>query len=131
MRSNNWFRYSLVYFPIQCFSVSAFASQPQAILEITPKICIVEKSGDPCSMEINVSWQSPTISNYCLYQEELAIKCWKNTRHVNTNIPITLQKNNIFTLRNDSQIFAAKTIRVSGVSPQRYRRKLRADWSVF
>lgn len=131
MRFSFWSKKIVLAIPIQCFSIAIFASQPQAYLEITPNICVVKKLGEPCSMEVNIKWASPTANDYCLYQDESALKCWLNTKQINTQLFMTLHQNMVITLRSDEKIFAHKTVNVNALAPQKYRRKLRADWSVF
>ena len=131
MRFSFWLKKISLALPVQCFSIAIFASQPQTYLEISPNICVVKRLGDLCSMEVNVKWQTPTTNDFCLYQDDSALKCWLNAQKINTHLLITMNQDMIITLRSNEKVFAQKTVNVNAVVPQKYRRKLRADWSVF
>lgn len=103
----------------------------EVILTISPTICIVNKMGEPCSMKVNIDWQTPTAGDYCLYQDAEQLKCWQNTTSVATRLAIHLQQNMVFSLREQDVILAQKQISVNASSPRKFRRKLRAQWSVF
>ncbi|MDO6427227.1 DUF3019 domain-containing protein [Thalassotalea sp. 1_MG-2023] len=116
--------------------IAGILSQPlvnakEVVFSISPTICIVNKMGEPCTMTVNVNWQTPNAGDYCLYQDTEQLTCWQNTASIATRLNIHLQQNMVFSLREQNTILAQKQIRVNASAPRKFRRKLRAQWSVF
>ena len=112
------------------FSNTLSASQASELI-IRPSVCMVNKLGDTCTMNVKVMWQSDQAVDACLYQNELRLTCWEKVMNINTNIDITLDQDMHFTLKNEQEIFANHQIKVNTALPKKYRRRLRANWSFF
>ncbi|MBU2925917.1 DUF3019 domain-containing protein [Colwellia sp. 4_MG-2023] len=109
-------------------SVAAYSDTK---LVIKPTVCMVKKLGDTCKMTVKVAWQSEQLIDACLFQNDLRLTCWQNARDINTDIEIYLDQNMQFTLKNDQQIFANQNVKINTAIPNKYRRRLRANWSFF
>jgi len=134
MRFNTWITLLLFSF----VSITALAnnekSEQESVIEfsIKPLVCIVKKPGDACSMTATVSWQSATVINSCLYQGITKVACWLNKKKVKAVIEINIEENMEYTLRDDNhQIIAQQLITINSSLAKKYRRRLRAGWSLF
>jgi hypothetical protein len=107
------------------------AASSEAKLIIKPTVCMVKKSGDTCQMTVKVTWQSDQLIDACLFQNDLRLTCWQNVNDIDTDINIYLDQDMLFTLKNDQQIFANQNVKINTALPNKYRRRLRANWSFF
>ncbi|WP_057830343.1 DUF3019 domain-containing protein [Colwellia sp. TT2012] len=134
MRCNTWPILLIVSF----FSFSALAEHDKAeeknviTFSIKPLVCIVKRPGDACSMTATVSWQSPKIINSCLYQGITKVACWLKQKKVTAVIKINIEENMEYTLKDDNHhIIATQLITINSSLAKKYRRRLRAGWSLF
>lgn len=113
--------------------LQAVAEQSSAIrFAIKPITCMVKQAGQACEMTAKITWQSQQKKDLCLYQQQLQLACWQQTQKVSTNKAIKLEKTMRFTLKNSQhQVVAEQMIEVHSSANQKYRRKLKSDWSVF
>lgn len=124
--------------------VSLFAAQgvlakttefeaPLTSFEITPKVCVATVVGDNCAMEVTLQWQTNRPADLCLYQNETELKCWQQSQKITETLPIQLQKQSTFTLiqQTDMRLLARQEILINYQINKRYRRRLRAEWSIF
>ena len=123
--------YSVCCFVVLHILLIGFARAQQVQLSISPTVCIVNKMGQPCAMNVKVAWRTSRVGDYCLFRDEQQLKCWRNADNVTTNFEISLQENMLFTLRDKETLLAQKQNKVNASAPKAYRRRLRADWSVF
>jgi len=101
-------------------------------LTIKPLACIVENAGDNCQMTVTASWQTKQPISGCLYQGNDNIACWQKQLTFSKQFSVSLQQDMTFTLRNDlGEVVATKKIKVNTSSSTKYRRRLRAKWSLF
>ena len=101
-------------------------------LSLTPLACFVKNMGDTCHLTINVNWQSTIPLNACLYQNDEEKYCWSKTHKATKKIKVSLSKNMQFTLQGDnSEVYAQQHISIAASTSKKYRRRLRADWSLF
>jgi len=99
---------------------------------IKPLVCIVKKPGDTCSMTATVSWQSPKLINTCLYQGTSKVACWLKQKTIKAVIKINIEENMEYTLKDDNHhIIAKQLITINSSLAKKYRRRLRAGWSLF
>ncbi|KGJ94887.1 DUF3019 domain-containing protein [Colwellia psychrerythraea] len=134
MRYNTWT--ILLLFSFFSFTALANNDKPEdkSVIEfsIKPLICIVKKPGDACSMTATVSWQSPKIINSCLYQGITKVACWLKQNKVTAVIEINIEENMEYTLKDDNHhIIAKQLITINSSLAKKYRRRLRAGWSLF
>jgi hypothetical protein len=101
-------------------------------LSLTPLACFVKKSGDVCHITVKVNWQSGAPIDACLYQNTEKMHCWSATRNATKKITISLSENIQFTLQGDNnEIYAQQHVAIAASTSKKYRRRLRADWSLF
>lgn len=130
----------------QYLTNTAFATERDIEMTIKPKVCQVNRAGDICEMTINIAWQALLPLDTCLYQraknqsqEQTQDKnktlCWQNTKAADTKLAIKLSENTLFTLEQQTPevnlVLAQQLISVNSTVPKNYRRRLRADWSLF
>jgi len=112
-------------------SPTTFANNLNSLV-ISPNTCIVNKLGDICRKELIIKWKTPTKANYCLYDKRRKIKCWVNQSNISESLLVSIKVTTTLTLKDENkQMIASTTIVVNGATSTRFRRRLRADWSVF
>jgi len=134
MRCNIWV--SLLFFSFFSFTVLANNDKPEQEsgieFSIKPLVCIVKNPGDACSMTATVSWQTPKVINSCLYQGITKVACWLNQNKATAVIEISIEENMEYTLKDDNHhIIAKQLITINSSLAKKYRRRLRAGWSLF
>ena len=101
-------------------------------LSLTPLACFVKNIGDVCHLTIKVNWQSQVPIQACLFQNNEKMHCWQDTKNASKRIEISLSENMKFTLLGDNnEIYAQQHVSISASTSKKYRRRLRADWSLF
>ncbi len=114
----------------KCFSSDTPSNKVE--LTLTPLACFVKQMGDVCHLTININWQSTAPINACLYQNIEKMHCWSSTRKATKKIMINLSENMQFTLRGDNnEVYAQQQVAIAASTSKKYRRRLRADWSLF
>jgi hypothetical protein len=101
--------------------------------EISPKVCVARVVGENCTMTAQIKWRSREKVNLCLFQNQLKLRCWQNTEMADESLKIKLLKQSNMALISDEskKVMATKKINVQYQVNQKYRRRLRADWSIF
>lgn len=113
-------------------SVSSNIPNNNVELSLTPLACFVKAIGDVCHLTIKVNWQSLTPINTCLYQDTKKIHCWSDTKKAAKKIKISLSENMVFSLQDDNdKIYTQQHVTIAASTSKKYRRRLRADWSLF
>lgn len=108
------------------------AEQPSAELSIKPLTCIVKVAGDHCQMTVTVTWKTSQPFSGCLFQEEHNLACWQKQDHVKEQLTVSLAKDMVFALKNQQGlVIANQSIKVNASTSTQYRRRLRAQWSLF
>lgn len=128
----------------QHLSYAVLAEEHEVEMTIKPKVCHVNHAGDTCEMTIDIAWQALFPLDTCLYQQaknqnnnqnKNKTLCWKNTNVADTKLAIKLTENTLFTLEQQTPavnfVLAQQLISVNSTAPKSYRRRLRADWSLF
>ncbi len=101
-------------------------------LSLTPLACFVKQPGDLCHITVNVTWKSQALIDACLYQHAEKLRCWVAKRSAKTKILISLSENMQFTLQGDNgEVYAQQHVTIATSISKKYRRRLRADWSLF
>jgi len=114
----------------KCFSSDTLGDNVE--LSLTPLACFVKNIGDVCHLTIKVNWQSVDPIKACLYQNDEKMHCWLATRNATQKIKVSLSENMQFTLQGDNnEVYAQQHIAISASTSKKYRRRLRADWSLF
>lgn len=101
-------------------------------LSLTPVACFVKTIGDVCHLTVKVNWQSIAPINACLYQNLEKIHCWSTTNKATKKIMVSLSENMVFSLQGDNnEIYTQQHVAIAASYSKKYRRRLRADWSLF
>jgi len=101
-------------------------------LSLTPLACFVKKNGDVCHITVKIDWHSDIPIDACLYQNIKKLHCWSATQKATKKIPVSLSENMNFTLQGaDNSVYAQQQVAIAASTSQKYRRRLRADWSLF
>jgi hypothetical protein len=104
----------------------------QVELSIKPLACIVKNVGESCKMTIIASWQSEYIIDSCLYQGKKNLSCWEKQKVVSQQFNIELSEDMVFSLKDiHGKTFAQQVIHLNTTNPRQYRRRLKAEWSLF
>lgn len=104
----------------------------KTVLSISPSTCVVNLSGDACNKPLQINWQATAVANYCLYGNKQRIKCWQSKQDVSETLVFKIRGSTVFELINEQQQIIAHTkVSVKSATSKRFRRRLRADWSVF
>jgi len=105
---------------------------PKVDLSIKPLTCIVKKQGEQCQMIITAKWQAIHAIDACLYQGEKSLSCWQQQQNVVQKFNVSMHQDMQFSLKNSQGIvYAHKNVHINSISPKKYRRRLRAEWSLF
>lgn len=116
---------------LMALSATTFA-QDNILLEVTPNNCVVEKINDTCNMLLEANWKSHHLIDACLYIADKELLCWKNSSEASETIKVQLAKTSQITLRDSNNVVLAQArVKVTSAQPVAYRRRLRADWSLF
>ncbi|GLX77483.1 hypothetical protein tinsulaeT_08230 [Thalassotalea insulae] len=121
---------------ILLINVTAQASSQQnnetVVLTIKPLACVVKSAGESCQMTVTAQWQSKQPINACLFQQQQSLSCWQQQRYASQQLNISLQDDMLFTLKNSSgKVLASQRVKINISQPVKYRRRLRAQWSLF
>jgi len=101
-------------------------------LSLTPLACFVKSIGDVCHLTVKVNWQSVTPINACLYQNHEKVHCWSTTSKATKKIMVSLSENMVFSLQGENnEIYTQQHVAIAASTSKKYRRRLRADWSLF
>ncbi|MGB0899638.1 MAG: DUF3019 domain-containing protein [Psychrobium sp.] len=104
----------------------------ETMFTISPSTCVVNLAGDACKKALQLNWQTPVVANYCLYGNKKRIKCWQSQQRISETLILKLKESTVFELVNEQQQVIAHTkVSVNSTTSKRFRRRLRADWSVF
>ena len=107
-------------------------TQPQLSFSIKPVTCVVKSQGEQCEMKARVTWQVPESLDICLFQDDKSLSCWKKRSKVDEFITVKLSKTMVFSLKNSQQeTVLEQTVKVHAMNSQKYRRKLKSNWSLF
>lgn len=102
------------------------------LLSVTPKICIVEQAGDSCEVQLKVQWQSLLPLSRCLYQNKEQNLCWYSKKQVSQALIFEIDQSQSFSLLDEkNEVLAFQQVKLNTHEPKKYRRRLRADWSLF
>ncbi|MBL4764662.1 MAG: DUF3019 domain-containing protein [Colwellia sp.] len=128
--------FSLVLLLLSVFvipkSLSSNTPSNDVELSLTPLACFVKTIGDVCHLTIKVSWQSASPINACLYQNVEKVHCWSAKSKVTKKIMVSLSESMIFSLKGDNnEIYTQQQVAIAASTSKKYRRRLRADWSLF
>ncbi|MEW6991221.1 DUF3019 domain-containing protein [Colwelliaceae bacterium 6441] len=123
---------SALFFLLSSLQITHAQESHPVELSIKPLACIVKNYGDICKMTIKAKWQSAQAIDSCLLQGKRNLLCWKNKKSVSQHFNIELAENMTFSLTNtQGQVLAQQKIVVNSSLPKKFRRRLKAQWSLF
>lgn len=112
--------------------------RPQvASLVSSPGRCELKSGQKVCRMTLNLIWEAPEESHYCISQAEQAepIKCWQNAWRGSVEISFNEAKKTLFLLKHSTseQALVETSVAVTGSYQQRKRaqRRKRGFWRMF
>lgn len=124
----------LLLMPLHALSASG-STQTASITQftVTPKTCMAPKKGDPCPMAVSVQWQATSAIKACFYQDKVALHCWSKANSGAIKIPIKLLDETEFSLvdATTKQQLVSNKVTIQYAKPKKFRRRLRAEWSIF
>ncbi|MFC0116522.1 DUF3019 domain-containing protein [Pseudoalteromonas xiamenensis] len=99
---------------------------------LTPRICIVPEQKVTCSMQVSVEWDFNQEGSYCLFLEEVPMKCWYTVSRIKESFDITFSNNDLVALKSkQGNTIKTEKLRVVSATSRKFRRKLKNDWSIF
>jgi hypothetical protein len=113
-------------------SFTSIASEPEAMLTVTPKNCVALHKGQKCYLEVTFDWQAK-LNNYCLVNSTRSqvMKCWSNKQTGQYSFDFQSTQTNDFTLQvqNSKMNVAHAKIVVAWVYKSKKRSK--SSWRLF
>lgn len=132
MSFNQRFFITLLNLLVSCAVIANEKQGNEQLLLVNPKICIVEKVGDSCEVKLKIKWQSLLPLSRCLYQNEEQNVCWYKKLQVSQAITFEIDESQNFSLLDEkNEVLALQQVKLNTHEPKKYRRRLRADWSLF
>jgi len=129
-RHQRWTR--LVCIAVLCFTSLNSQASDKVTLSIKPIACIVASIGQPCKLNVTAHWHAPQPRDLCLYQQDKLVHCWTNKQQGQKRFAISIVQSTDFKLLNSEKVTVATvSVAINAAKPDSYRRRLRADWSVF
>lgn len=108
----------------------AVSAQTDVSLTVKPLVCQVKAQGDMCQVTLTIYWQAAKPINPCLYKNHIKETCWFNQQRSEIKLQTRFSDNVLFTLQENNQVLAEQRLSINSQAPK-YRRRLRADWSIF
>ncbi|QTH72267.1 DUF3019 domain-containing protein [Pseudoalteromonas xiamenensis] len=99
-------------------------------LVVSPKQCTALKQGDTCYLDLDVVWNMPSTSDYCLYADQQKLKCWHNVDQGTWQQALTITDNMEIRLTSlHQQTLHTHTIRYAWVHKKNNSKAMR--WRMF
>jgi len=116
------------------FSTHAANEIDEYGLFLSPNLCLLSKKETRCDINIQVRWQTPQRSDYCLYKNISlpAIHCWQDSAQANIKVEFTLEENLTLLLvdtRNGKTVYQ-QLVRLQKQA-KKYRRSRRNPWRFY
>ncbi len=100
-------------------------------LTLSPKVCVVEKNGEPCPLTFSMTWRLPTPRDVCLKINQTTLGCWHQSMAGEITSPLAVTGDAEIRLvdGNTAQVLAREELNVQSV--RRTRKRLRSPWHIF
>lgn len=102
-------------------------------LEVTPRLCILDKTQDACREKVWVSWRSGDPLSACLYRENQGepLQCWRASSEGRFRVMVETVTDVAFELREEGsgRLLARAVMQVA--SEHEFRRRRRNPWRYF
>lgn len=126
------FKPCFALFILMLFGKSGQAQAEKVPLSVQPKTCVVQTSGDICAVKVNIHWRSLTPLTRCLLKNKQQHQCWYRQHNVSDTLLVDIKNSQNFVLVNEeNEILVQEEVKLTTYEPKQYRRRLRADWSLF
>ncbi|ASM53265.1 MULTISPECIES: DUF3019 domain-containing protein [Pseudoalteromonas] len=128
-----------MYFRRWCYLLLAYpgsllAEVPQEVtaLSAIPNTCVALREGRHCYTEVVLSWQQPTIGNYCLRDatSKYIMQCWLKQQHGVFNYAFDSEQSLSFELfdSNTAKVIATTEVKLQWVYQNRQKKR---RWRLF
>lgn len=110
---------------------SATSYSSLATWNVQPKVCIVEKLGASCEMELEIQLSPLNPGRYCYYQDSELLQCWPHDNPI-TVLRVKFSKATVLYLKDQQKntIFQHELdIKAREISQK--TRRVRQPWSLF
>ena len=116
--------------------LSAEIAVPQdAMLTVTPQVCITNAQDNACNIKIALNWRVPGNTAICIESSHPDIPRWCSDNHdidsLEFNISVTSDIQFVMLEQESNQTLADAQLRVTQVSEPQMRRRYRNPWSLF
>lgn len=116
----------LVLLAVQSWSFSAVAQDVG--WRIKPNVCVVEKMGDACQLELSIEIWGELPPHACLFFSDQQLQCWQvPAKHV--QLSLSYSETTVLSMRHEDQDILTETLEVKAQSALRQR--VRKPWSLF
>ncbi len=83
-------------------------------------------------MQVSVELDFNQEGSYCLFLEEVPMKCWYTVSRIKESFDITFSNNDLVALKSkQGNTIKTEKLRVVSATSRKFRRKLKNDWSIF
>ena len=107
------------------------SSSSEAIWKVQPKVCIVEKLGAICEMELEIQLSQLPPGNYCYYQDTKILQCWPYENPV-TELNVKFSDATVLYLKDQQQkTILQHKLDIKARQVIRKIRRVRQPWSLF
>lgn len=96
---------------------------------LEPEQCVTMEQGQACYVDIEVTWQSATPLNICLYLSDAQLQCWRASKAGEFHGEIQMTTDQPLVLSTDTEQKAKSIIRYAWVYKQSKRKAAR--WRLF
>lgn len=111
------------------YSTAVYSSE--AVWKVQPKVCIVEKLGASCEMELEIQLSPLPPGTYCYYQDTEILICWPHNDPV-TVLRVKFSQATVLYLKDQRKKTVLQhrlDIKAREVSSK--TRRVRQPWSLF
>lgn len=110
---------------------SASSSSTESVWKVQPKVCIVEKLGAICEMELEIQLTPLTPGRYCYYQDTQVLQCWRHDNPI-TVLRVKFSQATVLYLKDQQQntVFQHE-LDIKAREITRKTRRVRQPWSLF
>jgi hypothetical protein len=116
-------------------SYAAENAETGYVLEVQPSICVSYNSEEPCTMEMQVSWQGPGAPEICLREllRDPLLQCWQNTGTGSTELTFINAEDAQYQLQHGASDSALVTadVKVINRDLRNSRKRRRHVWSIL
>ncbi|MFT6087826.1 MAG: hypothetical protein ACJA11_003092 [Glaciecola sp.] len=124
---------ALFIIPTQgCLAAKALADETRLHQWLVqPKACIVQKLGDTCEIDINITLPPLPPGQYCYHQDKQRLICFDAQAQV-SQLTLSYTQTIILTLQNQAnEPFYSQKLKIKTRESKKRVRRVRDPWSLF